>query len=152
MLLLSDSVLTIRPMRLDDLPALQALLSDARVMRYLEPPYSPQETEAFLRTSGLAEPPLIYAVEDQDTCFLGYLIYHRYDDELMELGWVLKFSAWGKGYASRLTQMIIEKARLEGKKLIIEASPEQEATRRIALKHGFLPAGSRDGLDLYLLT
>ena len=37
--------------------------------------------------------------------FIGYVIYHTYDETSMELGWVLDRKEWGKGYASAITKM-----------------------------------------------
>ena len=56
--------LTVRPFREDDLEALFQLLSDPEVMRYLEPPFSREQTADFLHSAGICDPPLIYAVED----------------------------------------------------------------------------------------
>lgn len=47
----------------NDFEPLCKLLSDPKVMKYLEAPYSEKQTEQFLSEAGLAENPLIYAVE-----------------------------------------------------------------------------------------
>ena len=70
--------ITIRRMRSGDADELYRLLSDPVVMRYLEPPYDRVQTEAFLHDAGLSEPPLVYAVQE-DERFIGYVIYHEYD-------------------------------------------------------------------------
>ncbi len=88
--------LTIRRLRPSDAEALYRILSDRQVMRYLEPPYDRLQTEQFLREAGLAEPPLVYGTEE-DGRLLGYVIYHAYDPDSMELGWVLSPDCWGKG-------------------------------------------------------
>ena len=80
--------ITIRNMQPGDADALYRLLSDPEVMRYLEPPYSRAQTEAFLRHAGLVKPPLVYAAEENGI-FIGYVIYHTYDEESVEIGWVL---------------------------------------------------------------
>ena len=66
-------MLSIRRMSEKDLGPLTALLADERVMRYLEAPFSPERTQAFLAEAGLCEPPLIWAVED-DGGFCGYVM------------------------------------------------------------------------------
>lgn len=63
------------------------------------------------------------------TDYIGYVIYHDYDDSSMELGWVLNKSAWGKGYAAKLTEELIQKATRSGKNSVIECAPEQEVTK-----------------------
>lgn len=89
--------LKIRRFEEDDLQALYELLSDEEVMRYIEPSYSSQQTEAFLHSAGLALSPLIYAVETANHDFVGYVIYHDYDEESKEIGWVLRRAFWGRG-------------------------------------------------------
>ena len=142
--------LTIRKMNKNDLEPLYELLSDPRVMQYLEEPYTKEKTEQFLIDAGLSDPPLIFAVDKGDT-FIGYVIFHDYDELSMEIGWVLNPSEWGKGYASCLTEILIEKASNFHKQSVIECSPEQAITKHLALKHGFVYEGGRDGLDVYRL-
>ena len=79
--------LVIRKMRNEDLEDLYALLSDEDVMRYIEPVYSKAKCEQFLFACGLNEQPLIYTAED-DGQFIGYVIYHAYDKESVEIGWI----------------------------------------------------------------
>lgn len=142
--------ITIRKMRAGDADALYRLLSDPAVMRYLEPPFDRAQTEDFLRRAGLAEPPLVYAAEENGD-FIGYVIYHAYDEQSVEIGWVLLPEYWGRGYASALTERLIDRARQEQKSVVIECAPAQEATKRIAVKKGFRACGNCDGLAVYRL-
>lgn len=137
--------LNIRKMKKSDLNDLHRLLSDPEVMMYLEPPFTQERTEEFLRTAGMTEDPLIYAVET-DGSFIGYVIYHDYDEDSMEMGWVLYPEYWGHGVASLLTEKLMEKASDSGKELVIECAPEQEATIHIAAKYGFERTDTSDGL------
>ena len=143
--------ITIRNMRPGDADALYRLLSAPEVMRYLEPPYDRVQAEAFLHHAGLSEPPLVYAVEENGS-FIGYVIYHAYDAESVEIGWVLLPEYWGRGYASALTERLIDRARQAQKGVVLECAPAQAATRRIALKKGFRACGICDGLTVYRLT
>ena len=142
--------ITIHKMRPGDADALYRLLSDPAVMRYLEPPFDRAQTEDFLRRAGLAEPPLVYAAEENGD-FIGYVIYHAYDEQSVEIGWVLLPAYWGRGYASALTDRLIDRARQEKKNVVIECAPMQEATKRIAVKKGFRDCGICDGLAVYRL-
>ena len=103
----------------------------------------------FLWTQGLTASPRVLAVDDKDHSFVGYVIYHDYDDESKEIGWVLKKEVWGHGMAGLLTKQLVAMALSEGKDAVIECVPEQQATRSLAEKHGFVLVGSRDGLDVY---
>lgn len=143
--------LMIRKMKHSDLWPLYDILSDSRVMQYLEPPFSLEQTQAFLEEHGLSAEPRIFAVEDAHDTFVGYIIYHDYDENSVEIGWVLQPRVWGQGYASALTLQLTEKAAAARKDVIIECVPEQEATKAIAEKYGFSLADTSDGLLVYKL-
>ena len=140
----------IRKMVPEDLDELYRLLSDPAVMRFLEPEFTRESTEKFLSEAGMSDPPAVYAAE-HDGRFIGYVIYHGYDEKSMEIGWVLLPEYWGKGLASGLTELLISEASASGKDAVIECVPEQEATKRIALRYGFTYEGREDGLDIYRL-
>ena len=145
-----DMDLTIRKFSMNDLDSMHELLSDEDVMRYIEPVFTREKTKGFLTSAGLSEKPLIYAV-DNNGDFVGYVIYHPFDNDSIEIGWVLQKRFWGKGYAQKLTEMLIDKAFELKKDVIIECSTEQEATKHIAQKYGFLLTESVDGLYVYKL-
>ena len=138
----------IRRMKKSDLMPLYRLLSDEKVMEHIEPVFDLEKTEAFLESAGLCEEPLIWAVED-DGCFLGYAIYHDYDETSREICWALYPEHWGRGIATRLTEELMQKAFAEGKDAVIECAPAQEVTKHIAMKLGFKPAGHRDGCEVF---
>ena len=142
--------LHIRRMRESDADALFRLLSDPEVMRYLEPPFDRTQAEAFLRDAGLAEPPRIYAAEDGGR-FLGYVIFHPYGPDSLEIGWVLLPECWGRGYASALTDLLLRRARQAGKAAVLACVPEQAATRHLARRKGFAFLGISGGLAVYRL-
>lgn len=151
MILAENARLRLRTMRCGDLEELYALLSDAEVMRWLEPPFTREQAERFLQQAGLSDPPLIYAAENAEGEFLGYAIYHDYDDHSRELGWVLRQSAWRKGYAGEMTALLTVLARREGKDAVIECTPKQTVSAHIARRHGFSYEGRADGCDSYRL-
>ena len=117
-------------------------------MRYIEPPYTEEKAASFLKTAALSDPPLIYAVE-RDGHFIGYIIFHDYDESSMEIGWVLHPSYWGMGCASSLTAQLIDRCQSLGKQAVMECAPEQEVTKHIAQKYGFAYIGNEDGLDVF---
>lgn len=143
--------LRIRKFRKEDAGALYRLLSDKAVMRFLEPPFSWEQTVRFLDTYALTDSPAILAVEDRSSQFIGYVIYHPYETDAYEIGWVLRREDWHKGYAQELTRALIEDARTKTRNLILECVPEQTATRAIAQRNGFVWEGNRDGCDIYRL-
>ena len=144
--------LRVRDFRIGDAPALYPILSDPEVMRYLEPPYTAEQTRAFIETAGLCDPPLVYAAEWKATgTLVGHVIFHAYEaDDCFELGWALSRDFWGRGVASELTEALLHEARRLGiREAVLECDPEQTATRRIAEKLGFAFAGDDDGLLVF---
>lgn len=143
--------LVIRKFKKSDVDNLYKLLSDEDIMRYMEPPYSRERVISFLDAAGLCDPPLILAVEDFQNNFVGYVIYHPYEKDSYEIGWVLQKEHWHKGYAKELTKALMEDAKQKTKFLILECHPQQTATQKIALQNHFLYRGQEDGCDIYRL-
>ena len=131
---------------------LHGTLSDPDVMKYIEPIFNLEKTKEFINSVAISDSPLIYAAEDDKGNYIGYVIYHDYEDNSIELGWILNKREWGKGYASKLTELMIEKAATEGKDAIIECSPLQSATIHIAEKYGFVYEGQDDNCNIYRLN
>ena len=112
---------------------------------------SRERAAVFFQDTCHCTPPLIYAV-DFEGVFAGYVIFHDYDDNSMEIGWILHRKMWGKGIATQLTAMLIEKSRSLGKSAVIECHPNQYATKHIAHKFGFVYADIREGCEVYRLS
>lgn len=141
--------LTIRRFKETDMENLFRLLSDPEVMRYIEPPYTREQTLSFLNSVALCQEPLILAVDDLCNNFVGYVIFHPYDEKSYEIGWLLCKEHWHKGYARELTKALIEAGEKLQKDLVIECHPEQAATKKIALDNGFVYVGKESGCNLY---
>lgn len=141
--------MTIRRFKETDMENLFRLLSDPEVMRYIEPPYTREQTISFLHSVALRQAPLIWAVYDLCDNFVGYVIFHPYDDNSYEIGWLLQKEHWHKGYAQELTKALIEAGKNLQKDLVIECHPEQAATQKIALRNGFAYVGKESGCNLY---
>ena len=118
-------------------------------MKFIEPPFHGKKTANFLNSVALIDPPLIYAVEDFNQKFIGYVIFHEYDNDSFELGWILNKRYWGKGYANELTKAFINRSSEIGKNLIIECAPNQENSKRIAMKNNFEFIGESDGCSVF---
>ncbi len=141
--------LNIRNFQEKDLEQLWKLLIDPEVMRYLEEPYSKEKTKKFLQSAGLCNVPLIYAVDTHAGDFIGYVIYHPYEQDSYEIGWVIAKEYWHKGYAQELTEAFIQDAKTKTKSLVIECVPEQLATKRIVERNGFRYMGNSNGCEVY---
>lgn len=144
--------LRLRPLQLSDLDALQRILSDPAVMRYLETPYDRQRTEAFLRRATGERLPVLGVCLRETGELIGHLIWHPYEGDAWELGWVLGREHWGKGYATELTAAAIRRAgKLGIRALVLEHVPEQAATAAIARRFGFRDLPEQDGLQRHRL-
>lgn len=147
--LCAEGGLAVRRFREGDLPELAALLADPEGMRWLEPPFDRERAADLLRTAGLSQPPLLYAAEE-DGKFLGCVIFHRCGEEdAAELGWVLRASAWGRGYAGRLAALLLSAAKGKCAQAVIECAPGRRASVRVAEKLGFREEGMADGCRVF---
>ena len=145
--LIETERLLVRRLQEADAENLYAVLSDPEVMRYIEPPFSLEQTRSFIREAGLCEPPLVYAVIWKQTGeLIGHLIWHPWDETAMELGWILRRDFWGRGIARELTAAILTRTDRD---VVLECSPEQTATRRIAESFGFARTASAKDLLCY---
>ena len=144
----------IRDFVMEDTSELHAVLSDEQVMRYIEAPFGLEQTADFIREAGVCQPPLVHAVVWKETLqVIGHVIFHPYEEDLWEIGWILHRAFWGMGIASELTAALIAQAKTRGAKgCVMECHPAQAATIRIAQKHGFIYVGQNDGCNLYRLT
>lgn len=64
----------------------------------------------------------------------------------MELGWILRRDAWGKGVAKELTEEMLAQTAQD---VVIECSPEQATTIHIAESSGFARVPSEDPRMLF---
>ena len=136
-----------------DTGELYDVLSDEEVMKYIEPPFTLEQTAEFIKNAGLSDDPLIYAVEYRETGkAIGHVIYHPYGKNSYEIGWILNRKYWGRGIAEELTAALIAFSREKGiRELVMECSPRQAATKHIALKYHFIYEGMQDGCEVYRL-
>ena len=143
----------IRDFRPEDARDLQKILGDPAVMRYIEPPFTLAQTAAFLQAKGLDTPRRIYALADENDRVVGQLIFHPYEGDAWEIGWIIRQDCWGQGIASAVTKALIAYCREQSiRQCVIECHPEQTVTRHIAEKCGFSRIEDQDGLARYSLT
>lgn len=144
----------IRNMKMKDADDLYQALSDQRVMMYVEQPFDMERTKQFIQSAGLCEPPLVYSIVWKMTGkVIGHAIYHSYEKNDYEIGWVLNKDYWGMGIADELTKELIRCARNLGvKSCIIECDERQIASQKIAVKNGFVYEDQSDNLQRYRLV
>ena len=144
----------VRNFTMDDAADLYKTLSDEKVMEYIERAYDMGQVKEFIKEAGLREPPLVFALVCKETGeVIGHVIFHPYEEESYEIGWIIRREYWGKGIAGEITDSLVEYIKsLKGiHSCVIECDPEQAASKRIALKNGFTYEGEDDGCDVYRL-
>ena len=105
----------IRNMKMKDADDLYQVLSDASVMMYIEQVFDIEKTRCFIQSAGLCEPPLVYAIVWKMTGeVIGHAIFHSYEKNDYEIGWVLNKNYWGIGIADEVTRELIKCARYLG--------------------------------------
>ena len=142
----------IRKFTLSDVDPLHKVLSNPKVMEYIEEPYTLEKTKEFIIQAGLCNPPLVYALELKSAKrVIGHVIYRKFDEKSDEIGWIIDQDHWGKGLADEITKGIISysKRHSDARSLVIECDPAQRTTEKIALKNGFTDEGIVDGLRLF---
>lgn len=144
----------IRKFMMDDVNDLYKTLSDEEVMKYIEPIFDMEETKEFVINAGLCEPPLVHALVWKETDrVIGHVIFHQYEEDSYEIGWIINKEYWGKGIADEITKALIEHARTLGiNSCVIECDAEQSASKHIAEKNDFVYEGQDDDCDVYRLT
>ena len=141
--------LILRPFRAEDTKNALRYLSDPVTMRFIEPPFDEEKARAFLAQCALGENPLVLAVEEAGEV-IGHAIFHPFDDESWEIGWVLRSNRCGHGIGTEIGKKLLAIARQKGISLLTaETVPENAASRALLEKLGFSRCGESEGLLLY---
>ncbi|MBO4554654.1 MAG: GNAT family N-acetyltransferase [Clostridia bacterium] len=173
------SSITIRKFKPSDVDGLFEVLGDAEVMRYVEPPFTLEQTKAFVQKYGLCAEPKVFALicdkskssksnkkasaPTADRECIGHIIYHSFEDEALEakygkgkvfeLGFVIAKDFQHKGIATTSANLLINHSRAAGiKALVLECDPCNVASIRLAEKLGFTPYNQADSSANNLLT
>lgn len=146
--------LTLRPCRESDLSALTKLLRDPLVSRtFMIPSYETEaEYEALARKLiDFSQPAdtkhFEYGVCLGDT-LIGFVNDCGYDDDTVEVGYIISPAHWGRGYATEVLRAVLEELRDMGfttvKAGFFEENP---ASSRVMEKCGMLLTGETESED-----
>lgn len=129
-----------------DLKSLQEITGDPDLMKEMDHPYTMEETEEFLRRYGLNDAPYVYALEDAETKKLaGHIIFHPYDEDSYEAGWIIHPSYQGRGLAQKCTEQLIKEGMRNGiRRFVMECTAANSASRHVIEKCGFEYGGTGD--------
>ena len=93
-----------------DAPGLQAILGDAETMAFVEPPYDPERTEAFLRDFCIGRRGALAATLREMGQLIGYLLFKPLEPDVYELGWIFHQDFWRQGYAYEACSALVRYA------------------------------------------
>ena len=143
----------VRNMKMKDADDLYQVLSDECVMMYIEQAFDMERTKNFIQSAGLCEPPLVYTIVWKITGkVIGHAIFHSYEKNDYEIGWVLNKDYWGMGIADEITKELIKYARCLGlESCVIECDERQIVSKKIAIKNKFAYEEKSDKLERYRL-
>lgn len=102
--------LIIRRFKPSDLTDLHEILSDAETMRFCEPPYDLEKTDAFLRDFCIARQGALAAAEKTSGKVIGYILFKSFGGGEFEAGWFINRGFWRQGYAYEAMGGIFERA------------------------------------------
>ena len=107
---------------MEDLNDLQEILGDDEVMEYMEPAYTIEKTEAFLRDFCIGRRGALACRHKASGKVIGYILFNGSDD-VYELGWIFNRGFWRQGFAYEAMSALIHHAftQLNAHKLFAEA-------------------------------
>jgi RimJ/RimL family protein N-acetyltransferase len=160
---LTDGVITVRPLRGADVPAIVAACQDPEISRWttVPSPYTPEDARKFLAiaaTDAAAGRSVALAVADADDRLIGTVGLMGIHDGQGEIGYWIAAEARGRGASARATVLLRDWAHTELGLHTIEVLPHRDnvASCRVAERAGFaatgelrqiprMPPGRRDG-------
>lgn len=143
---LATQRLILRPLRLDDWPALHRMTSDAEVQRYISgAPLTETQTRELSRmlTGWQAEHPprarvfTFGRVSDGAVIGFGGLYWGR-ERWQAEVGYTLRRDAWGQGYASEAARALVRYGfeQLGLHRIFAECHPDNKGSERVMRRLG----------------
>jgi RimJ/RimL family protein N-acetyltransferase len=140
--------LLLRPGWAEDAPALAQALDDPAIARNLAmvpSPYTIEDAAAFLSQPCAASLPrfLIFARTQRSPRLIGGIGLHERDGEV-ELGYWIRRSHWGLGFATEAGQAVTALAHhgLRIPRLVSGHMPDNPASGHVLRKLGFRPTGT----------
>jgi RimJ/RimL family protein N-acetyltransferase len=150
--LIDSDRLYLRPAQREDLPALLAVNGDDRVTRFLPYPTwtSGADGEAWydrmasLQESGQAYQLVVVAKSSQSPIGSCLLFNHDENSQRAELGYVLGYKYWGRGFMAEALRALLDCAfgTMDLRRLEAEVNPANATSIRLLERTGF----NREGL------
>jgi RimJ/RimL family protein N-acetyltransferase len=152
-MLIETNNLIIRDFTENDIIKAHNYLQDNEVMKYVEPPYSLEQTKEFILEYGCKRK-MVFALEEKSsTSVIGHAIFHPYDEvDEFEIGWIISQSSWGKGYAVEVSRALIQYAfhDLQASRVVAETVVNNQGALAVIKHLGMVENEQRSGTILKL--
>ena len=153
---LTDGVVTLRPWRHEDAPAVFEACQDPEIPRFvpIPQPYTIDDARWFVDHSAAesgTSPSAHYAIVDPSTdALLGAISRHGPAGHRAAIGYWLAPAARGRGVATRAVRLLVDETFATTPTIRLELYTDVENARsgRVALRAGFEPEGVRRAWDL----
>ncbi len=144
--------LTLRPFSVVDLADLHEIFSDAETMAHIEPPFSIEKTEEFLRSFCIERGAALACVH-RESELIGYLLFNATEPDVYEIGWIFNRAYWRQAYAFEACSALLSHAfeQLGAKKVFAETT-DAEKSLPLMRKLGLHYVGSEGGMHICSLT
>lgn len=135
--------LVLRLFTAEDVPGLHRILGDEETMRYMQPPFTPDETTTFLNSFCIKRRGALAAADVINGEILGYILLNACGEEgVFETGWAFRRDCWRQGLAFEALDALLHVALAQPwmHKIFAEtADPARSGA--LAQKLGLLPEG-----------
>lgn len=91
--------LILRPFTTSDLSDLHEIFSDPETMTNVEPPYSLEKTEDFLRSFCIERGGALACAHRESSKMIGYILFKSLEEGVYEMGWIFNRAHWRQGFA-----------------------------------------------------
>lgn len=132
--------LLLRRFTTEDVKEAYNYLGDPDTMRYIEAPYSEEQTKEFIRNYAACDAAAVYAlVEKKSGHLIGHMIFHPYGcEQIYELGFIIHREYQKQGYGFEMSHALLrygfQKMKLH--KITAETVEPNEASRHLLQKLG----------------
>ncbi len=142
--------LNLRQLQLSDAPSLHIALSDDEVMKWWSSPahQSFGETEAYVaENAALSDGWVCWAIIAEDDEALGWVVLIRKRTDVWEIGYILRRSAWGKGYGKEAVSAILTYAftKMGSRRIFADTDPENAGSIKLLKLLDFVHEGHLRG-------
>lgn len=102
--------MVIRDFHVNDVNDMYDILGDDETMRNCEPAYTMEKTTEFLQKFCIDKKGAVAAVEEETNKVIGYILFHKFEEDMYEMGWIFNREFWGQGYAFEACKAMIDYA------------------------------------------